>query len=38
MYDMYSLYNTQFLLLANNKQKENILVAMILKTRDNTKI
>ena len=38
MRDMYSLYNIQFLSLANNKQEENIQVAIILKIRDNIKI
>ena len=37
MRDIYSLYNTQFLLLANNKQEENIQAAIILKTKDNIK-
>ena len=35
---MYSLYNTQFLLLANNKQEGNIQAVIILKIKDNIKI
>ena len=37
MYNIYSPYNIQFLLPANNKQEENIQIAIILKTRDNIK-
>ena len=38
MYNIYSLYNIQFLLPANNKKEENIQIAMILKIRNNIKI
>ena len=38
MRDIYGLYNTQSLLLANDKQEENIQAAIILKIRDNIKI
>ena len=37
MCDMYSLYNIQSLLPANDKQEENTQAAMTLKMRDNIK-
>ena len=37
MRDMHGLYNIQSLSPANNKQEENIQVAIILKTKNNIK-
>ena len=38
MHNIYGMYNTQSLLPANDKQEENIQVAIILKTKNNIKI
>jgi hypothetical protein len=37
MYNIYGLYNIQLLLLTNDGQEENIIIAITLKIRDTIK-
>jgi hypothetical protein len=37
MHDMHGLYNIRLLLLANDRQEGNIIIAITLKIRDVTK-